>query len=70
MCCPFQEYYLVFCRSVWYYPMRLDNILYIDIIFNQVAPDYMEGLLLVMPGEQISQEYVVSLISLIFVSYD
>ena len=50
--------------------MRLDNILYIDIIFNQVAPDYMEGLLLVMPGEQISQEYVVSLISLIFVSYD
>ena len=45
--------------------MRLDNILYIDIIFNQVAPDYMEGLLLVMPGEQIVQEYVVSLILLI-----
>ncbi|XP_046454243.1 unconventional myosin-XV-like isoform X3 [Daphnia pulex] len=53
-----QVYYLIFCRSVWHYPMRLDNALYIEIVFNQVAPDYLEGLLLVMPGEQISQDCV------------
>ena len=41
--------------------MRLDNALYIEIVFNQIAPDYLEGLLLVMPGEQIMQECVVSL---------
>ena len=61
-----QVYYLIFCRSVWHYPMRLDNALYIEIVFNQIAPDYLEGLLLVMPGEQILQECVVS--SLLFVS--
>ena len=42
--------------------MRLDNALYIEIVFNQIAPDYLEGLLLVMPGEQIMQECVVSLV--------
>ena len=51
-------YYLIFCRSVWHYPLRLDNPLYIEVVFNQIAPDYLEGLLLVMPGEQIDQEVV------------
>ena len=53
-------YYLIFCRSVWHYPLRLDNRLYIEVVFNQIAPDYLEGLLLVMPGEQIDQEVVYS----------
>jgi hypothetical protein len=30
--------------SVWY-PMCLDNTQYIEIVFNQVAPDYLEELL-------------------------
>ncbi|XP_023218635.1 unconventional myosin-XV-like [Centruroides sculpturatus] len=46
-------YYLIFCRSVWYYPLRLDNQLYIEVIFNQVAPDYLEGLLIILPGEKL-----------------
>ena len=29
-----------------------------EVVFNQIAPDYLEGLLLVMPGEQIGQEFV------------
>ena len=64
-----QVYYLIFCRSVWHYPMRLDNSLYIEIVFNQIAPDYLEGLLLVMPVEQISQECVVRSRTLIFQTY-
>jgi hypothetical protein len=28
------------------------------VVFNQIAPDYLEGLLLDMPGEQIDQEAV------------
>jgi len=51
-------YYLIFCRSVWHHPLRLDNKLYIEVVFNQIAPDYLEGLLLVMPSEQIDQELV------------
>merc|ERR1712218_333605 len=51
-------YYLIFCRSVWHYPLRLENPLYIEVVFNQIAPDYLEGLLLIMPGEQIEQDVV------------
>ena len=51
-------YYLIFCRSVWDYPLRLDNPLYTEVVFNQIAPDYLEGLLLVMPGEAIDQDFV------------
>merc|ERR1711899_245776 len=51
-------YYLIFCRSVWHYGLRLDNPLYIEVVFNQIAPDYLEGLLLVMPGEQIEGDMV------------
>ncbi|XP_020280008.1 unconventional myosin-XV isoform X2 [Pseudomyrmex gracilis] len=53
-----QVFYLIFCRSVWYYPLRLDAALYIEVVFNQIAPDYLEGLLLVLPGEHLSQEVI------------
>lgn len=45
-----RQYFLIFCRSIWHYPLRLDNKLYIEVIFNQIAPDYLEGLLLVLGG--------------------
>lgn len=53
-------FYLIFCRSVWYCPLRLDTPLYIEVVFNQMAPDYLEGLLLVLPGEKLPQHLVVS----------
>jgi len=53
-----QTFYLIFCRSVWVYPLRLDNPLYIEVIFNQVAPDYLEGLLLVTPNDRLPDEIV------------
>ncbi|XP_026324836.1 unconventional myosin-XV isoform X2 [Hyposmocoma kahamanoa] len=44
-------FYLIFCRSVWHHPLRPDAPpLYTEVLFNQVAPDYLEGLLLVLPG--------------------
>lgn len=58
-------FYLIFCRSVWYYPLRLDNPLYYEVVFNQIAPDYLEGLLLVTPGEQLEQEVIVSHLELL-----
>lgn len=61
-------FYLIFCRSVWYYPLRLDNPLYYEVVFNQIAPDYLEGLLLVTPGEQLQQEVIVS--HLIFITFE
>lgn len=45
-----QQYFLIFCRSIWHYPLRMDSQLYIEVIFNQIAPDYLEGLFLVLPA--------------------
>ncbi|XP_065559306.1 unconventional myosin-XV-like isoform X1 [Artemia franciscana] len=53
-----QIFYLIFCRSVWHHSLRLDSPLYVEVAFNQIAPDYLEGLLLVMPGEALSQDTV------------
>lgn len=47
-----QPFYLIFCRSVWHYALKRDPSpapLYIEVLFNQVAPDYLEGLLLELP---------------------
>ncbi|XP_040563865.1 unconventional myosin-XV [Lepeophtheirus salmonis] len=43
-----EEFYLIFCRSVWHYPLRIENQLYIEVVFNQIAPDYLEGHLIVL----------------------
>lgn len=57
-----QPFYLIFCRSVWHFPLKRDPAptpLYIEVLFNQVAPDYLEGLLLELPGSGApSPEYV------------
>lgn len=43
------QYYLVFCRSLWYHDLRLDSELYIEIVFQQILPDYLEGYLVILP---------------------
>lgn len=48
-----QPFYLIFCRSVWHFQLKRDPAptpLYIEVLFNQVAPDYLEGLLLEIPN--------------------
>lgn len=57
-----QPFYLIFCRSVWHYPLKREPMpapLYIEVLFNQVAPDYLEGLLLELAhGNSLSPEMV------------
>ena len=55
---------------MWHYPLRLDNKLYIEVVFNQIAPDYLEGLLLVMPSEQIDQDVVYQVNCLSAITFD
>ncbi|KAL4710291.1 hypothetical protein ACJJTC_011545 [Scirpophaga incertulas] len=52
-------FYLIFCRSVWHHPLRADAPpLYTEVLFNQVAPDYLEGLLVVVAGGAASASVV------------
>lgn len=53
-----QPFYLIFCRSVWHFPLKREPTptpLYIEVLFNQVAPDYLEGLLLELPSGGVPQ---------------
>ncbi|CAH1793641.1 unnamed protein product [Owenia fusiformis] len=45
-----KEFYLLFQRTSWFFPLRLEGSsdLYIDIIYNQCIPDYLDGLLLLI----------------------
>ncbi|OQV25063.1 Unconventional myosin-XV [Hypsibius exemplaris] len=56
------NFLLLFRRSVWYSPLRLSdpssNAAYIEMIFHQVVPDYLDGLLLVLPAGGLVDEEV------------
>jgi len=41
---------LIFERTSWYFPLRLESATqeYIDMMFNQTVPDYIDGYLLTM----------------------
>lgn len=57
-----QPFYLIFCRSVWHFQLKRDPAptpLYVEVLFNQVAPDYLEGLLLELPGNGVPPPDVV-----------
>ncbi|KJH41057.1 myTH4 domain protein [Dictyocaulus viviparus] len=40
-----QEYHFVLKRCTWVYPLRLDNPLYIEMMYYQILPDYLNGIL-------------------------
>ncbi|KFD55371.1 hypothetical protein M513_03711 [Trichuris suis] len=44
------DYFILLKRIVWMHPLRKDSELYTDIMFFQVLPDYLEGLLVIMRG--------------------
>ena len=44
------EFYLIFKRVLWYFPLRLEidsSVDMIEMMYNQILPDYIEGLVLV-----------------------
>ena len=42
------DYHLIFKRILWYFPLsRLDSNLFVDFLFNQVLPDFLDGHLFV-----------------------
>ncbi|KHJ96970.1 myTH4 domain protein, partial [Oesophagostomum dentatum] len=41
-----QQFHFLLKRCTWVHPLRLDHPVYIDVMFFQVVPDYMEGMFL------------------------
>jgi hypothetical protein len=40
------EFHLIYKRVLWYTPLRFDSEFYVDMVYNQILPDYVDGLLL------------------------
>jgi myosin XV len=40
------EFYLIFKRVLWFFPLRYEPDSYIDMMYNQILPDYIEGLMI------------------------
>ncbi len=41
------EFYLIFKRVLWYFPLRFEMDNFIDMMYNQLLPDYSEGLVVI-----------------------
>uniref|UniRef100_A0A1A8L522 Myosin XVAa n=1 Tax=Nothobranchius pienaari TaxID=704102 RepID=A0A1A8L522_9TELE len=52
------NYSLWFRRVVWSLALKLDNELYVTMHYNQVLPDYLKGLLSVVPPGKPSEQHV------------
>jgi len=46
------EFYLIFKRVLWYFPIRLELDNYIDMMYNQILPDFIEGLVVVTSNRE------------------
>lgn len=44
-----EKFTLILTRTVWIYPLREDNEFYINTLFFQIVPNYMAGLLTILP---------------------
>ncbi|CAG9530057.1 unnamed protein product [Cercopithifilaria johnstoni] len=51
-----KQYFLLLKRTVWIHPLRLDNARYIDAMFFQIVPDYIEGLIIAPKNGKISAD--------------
>ncbi|WKY16951.1 hypothetical protein Q1695_001507 [Nippostrongylus brasiliensis] len=41
-----QKFHFLLKRCTWVHPLRLDHMVYIDVMFFQIVPDYLQGLYL------------------------
>ncbi len=47
---------MIFKRILWFHPIKFDSEFFIDMIYNQIQPDFAEGLLLEMDLENFNQD--------------
>eukprot|EP00117_Sycon_ciliatum_P037453 scpid4622/ scgid28017/ Unconventional myosin-XV; Unconventional myosin-15 len=50
------EYWLFFKKIVWFRPMRLENALFINLLYHQIRPDVMRAHLIVLDGGQLDPD--------------
>jgi myosin-15 len=57
------EFYLIFKRILWFFPLKFETEGFVDMMYNQIIPDYLEGLIVVI-DIQIDQLPVNSILSI------
>lgn len=63
-----KDYYLLFRRSAWLHPLHLENLMYIEILYQQAAVDYLEGhMYIIKPLQQLQNDKMVQNVSWIVI---
>jgi len=62
-----KDFYLLVQRTGWFYPLHLDsgNQTFINMMYQQIRPDYLDGNMLVIANKTISKDLKVCFISCI-----
>ena len=58
-----KDFYLLVQRTGWYFPLHLDsgNQTYINMMYQQIRPDLLDGTMLVVPNKTLSKALKVGL---------
>jgi len=61
-----KDFYLLVQRTSWFYPLHLDsgNQTYINMMYQQIRPDFLDGNMLVVPNKSLTKSLRVSFFTL------
>ena len=59
-----KDFYLLVQRTGWFYPLHLDsaNQTYVNMMYQQIRPDFLDGNMLVFANKTLSKSLRVSLL--------
>lgn len=63
-----KDFYLLVQRAGWFYPLHLDsgNQTYVNMMYQQLRPDFLDGNMLVLPNKTLSKPLKVGFLRCIF----
>ena len=56
------DFYLIFKRVLWFYPLKFERDAYIDMMYNQILPDFREGFIVETESNLDESEFNVNFI--------
>jgi len=63
-----KDFYLLVQRTGWFYPLHLDSVnqTYINMMYQQIRPDFLDGNMLVVANKTLSKSLKVSFLLCMF----
>jgi myosin-15 len=56
------EFYFIFKRTLWFYELKANTDMYVDMMYCQLLADYLDGLLITTNMDMLTEEQNVNII--------